>query len=73
MFRSGIWNSIGEWLYIAEKEMEDARVSLGSMKHICLLLPLFHPLVFALSSRSQTKMLSTALHNGEGFVWFIEG
>lgn len=72
MFRSGIWHSIGKWLYIAEKEMED-RVSLGSMEHICLLLPLFRCLVFALSSRSQTKMLSMPLHNGEGFVWFIEG
>lgn len=70
MFLSGIWDEIEEWLCIAGEEMEDAPISLGSLKNICLSLPPLPRHVFTLSSRSQTKMLSTSLLCAKGLLRF---
>lgn len=48
-------------------------IKLGPLEHICLLLLLFLPSVFALSSESHAKMSSTPLHNAKGFLLFLAG
>lgn len=61
VFASGIWDEIEEWLCIAWEEMEAAPIRLGSLRNICLSLLPLPRLVLALSSWSQTEMLSTSL------------
>lgn len=69
-FASGIWDEIEEWLCIAWEEMEAAPISLGSFRNICLSLLPLPRLVPALSSWSQTEMLSASRRCAKALLRF---